>query len=214
MMFTNIKYDFEIVKAHYTMFDRNESIEVYLHPVESEGLTLKEYAHAVVTKFLNTQLRTDKGVIDTLLVQFRAKECNPVGFGGVSVTEQGGSAISFGDGGQVQLYICDGLIDDVYYYHPDDGFSPVPSGIPFYFPEEPEEDLEEDIRSYNIGASNYAEHKIQPWDIYLEYDLNPWDADIVKRVLRTKETDGRRLDYEKIIHICKERIRQIDEYGK
>ena len=44
--------------------------------------------------------------------------------------------------------------------------------------------------------------------------LNPWDADIVKRVLRTKKTDGRRLDYEKIIHICKERIRQIDEYGK
>lgn len=72
----------------------------------------------------------------------------------------------------------------------------------------------EDIRSYNVGASDYAQHKIQPWDIWLSYDLNPWDADIVKRVLRTKETDGRRLDYEKIIHICKERIRQIDEYGK
>jgi hypothetical protein len=72
----------------------------------------------------------------------------------------------------------------------------------------------EDVRSYNVGASDYAKHKIQPWDIWLSYDLNPWDADIVKRVLRTKETDGRRLDYEKIIHICKERIRQIDEYGK
>ncbi|WAX06080.1 hypothetical protein BD26P3_00037 [Phocaeicola phage BD26P3] len=72
----------------------------------------------------------------------------------------------------------------------------------------------EDVRSYNVGASDYAQHKIQPWDIWREYDLNPWDADIVKRVLRTKETDGRRLDYEKIIHVCKERIRQIDEYGK
>ena len=72
----------------------------------------------------------------------------------------------------------------------------------------------EDVRSYNVGASDYAKHKIQPWSIWLEYNLNPWDADIVKRVLRTKETDGRRLDYEKIIHICKERIRQIDEYGK
>lgn len=69
---------------------------------------------------------------------------------------------------------------------------------------------EVDTRSYNVGASNYANYKIQPWDIWLEYDLNPWDADIVKRVLRTKKTDGRRLDYEKIIHICKERIRQID----
>ena len=72
----------------------------------------------------------------------------------------------------------------------------------------------DDVRSYNVGSSDYAQHKIQPWDIYLDYDLNPWDADIVKRVLRTKETDGRKLDYEKIIHICKERIRQIDEYGK
>ncbi|WAX10557.1 hypothetical protein BV283P2_00051 [Phocaeicola phage BV283P2] len=72
----------------------------------------------------------------------------------------------------------------------------------------------EDVRSYNVGASDYAKHTIQPWDIWREYNLNPWDADIVKRVLRTKKTDGRRLDYEKIIHICKERIRQIDEYGK
>ena len=72
----------------------------------------------------------------------------------------------------------------------------------------------EDVRSYNVGASDYAKHKIQPWSIWLEYNLNPWDADIVKRVLRTKETDGRKLDYEKIIHICKERIRQIEKYGK
>lgn len=72
----------------------------------------------------------------------------------------------------------------------------------------------DDVRSYNVGSSDYAKHNIQPWDIWREYNLNPWDADIVKRVLRTKGTDGRRLDYEKIIHICKERIRQIDEYGK
>ena len=68
----------------------------------------------------------------------------------------------------------------------------------------------EDVRSYNVGNSDYAKHKIQPWDIWLEYDLNPWDADIVKRILRNKEGDSRKMDYEKIIHICKERIRQID----
>lgn len=68
----------------------------------------------------------------------------------------------------------------------------------------------EDVRSYNIGQSDYSKHKIQPWDIWLEYKLNPWDADIVKRILRTKSTDSRKLDYEKIIHICKERIRQIE----
>lgn len=68
----------------------------------------------------------------------------------------------------------------------------------------------EDVRTYNVGASNYSEHSIQPWDIWLEYQLNPWDADIIKRVLRKKSTDSRKLDYEKIIHVCQERIRQLD----
>ena len=89
-------------------------------------------------------------------------------------------------------------------------------GSDLYKDKEIKEDKEdkEDIRSYNVGASDYAQHKIQPWDIYLDYNLNPWDADIVKRVLRTKKTDTRIMDYEKIIHTCKERIRQINEYGK
>jgi len=67
-----------------------------------------------------------------------------------------------------------------------------------------------DVRSYNVGASDYSKYKIQPWDIWLEYKLNPWDADIIKRTLRNKSGDSRKLDYEKIIHIAKERIRQIE----
>lgn len=66
------------------------------------------------------------------------------------------------------------------------------------------------VRSHNQGSSDYARHVIQPWAIWQDYKLNPWDADIVKRVLRTKLGNSRRLDYEKIIHICEERIRQID----
>lgn len=41
--------------------------------------------------------------------------------------------------------------------------------------------------------------------------LNPWDADIVKRVLRSKEGEARTLDYEKIIHICKYRIAELSK---
>ena len=73
------------------------------------------------------------------------------------------------------------------------------------------------VRNYNVGNSDYSKHKIQPWDIWIEYKLNPFDADIVKRILRKKaepgmsEQESRKMDYEKIIHICKERIRQIDE---
>ena len=66
-----------------------------------------------------------------------------------------------------------------------------------------------EVRSYHIGNSDYSKHTIQPYAVWLDYNLNPWDADIVKRVLRTKE--GERLnDYKKIIHICKERIRQLE----
>lgn len=70
------------------------------------------------------------------------------------------------------------------------------------------------VRDYNVGKSDYAKHKIQPWDIWKEYNLNPWDADIVKRVLRTKEGEEHSLDYQKIIHICRERIRQLAEEAK
>jgi hypothetical protein len=67
-----------------------------------------------------------------------------------------------------------------------------------------------EVRDTNVGASDYSKHIIQPWAIWQDYNLNPWDADIVKRILRTKQGESRRLDYEKIIHICEERIRQID----
>ena len=66
------------------------------------------------------------------------------------------------------------------------------------------------VRNHNVGESDYSKHKIQPWDIWLEYKLNPFDADIIKRVLRHKKTDSREMDYEKIIHICQETKRLDD----
>jgi len=76
---------------------------------------------------------------------------------------------------------------------------------------------QEDIMSFNIGESNYSTKKIQPWHIWEEYNLNPWDADIVKRVLRTKKQPGKTLvksrieDYQKIIHDCQYRIKKLEE---
>lgn len=73
-----------------------------------------------------------------------------------------------------------------------------------------------DIRTYNVGNSNYSEHTIQPWSIWLDYpELTSFDHDIIKRTLREKEEpgctkiDSRIKDYKKIIHIAKERIRQL-----
>ena len=69
----------------------------------------------------------------------------------------------------------------------------------------------EDVRSFNVGNSDYSKHLIQPWAIWLDYpSLTSWDHDIIKRVLRTKEGESRELDYRKIIHDCKERLRQIE----
>ena len=77
--------------------------------------------------------------------------------------------------------------------------------------------IQNDVRSHNVGKSNYSKKVIQPWTVWLDYEeLTPWDYDIIKRVLRIKEEEGmsaneaRKMDYEKIIHNCQERIRQID----
>lgn len=69
-----------------------------------------------------------------------------------------------------------------------------------------------ECRTYNIGASDYSTHVIQPWSIWKDYDLDPWDADIIKRVLRTKGENPKLTkieDYKKIKHICDEKIRQL-----
>ena len=59
-------------------------------------------------------------------------------------------------------------------------------------------------RQRHVGKSNYSTKNIQPWDIWKEYNLDPWEADIIKRVLRHKEGESRREDFQKILHICQE----------
>ena len=77
--------------------------------------------------------------------------------------------------------------------------------------------IDNGVRSHNVGKSNYSKKVIQPWTVWRAYpELTGWDDDIIKRVLRIKEEEGmsaneaRKMDYEKIIHNCQERIRQID----
>lgn len=71
------------------------------------------------------------------------------------------------------------------------------------------------VRSFNVGKSDYSSHTIQPWSIIQDYQLDYWDGDICKRNLRTKAEEGmtmvesKIMDYEKIKHICDEKIRQL-----
>lgn len=71
-------------------------------------------------------------------------------------------------------------------------------------------DSQDNIRSNNVGDSDYSKHIIQPWSVWLDWNLNPWDADIVKRICRHKDGEDDKIKYEKIIHICQERLRQIN----
>ena len=75
--------------------------------------------------------------------------------------------------------------------------------------------IDNEVRNHNVGKSNYAANVIQPWTIWRAYPhLSSFDHDIIKRILREKEGDSRRMDYEKIIHICQECIRAIDVVEK
>lgn len=69
-----------------------------------------------------------------------------------------------------------------------------------------------DVMSYHVGDSNYSKKKIQPWDIWEEYLLDPFRADIIKRTLRTKGSEDPVQDMNKIIHIC-EKIKSLYKGG-
>lgn len=62
----------------------------------------------------------------------------------------------------------------------------------------------------NVGDSNYSEHFIMPWHIQRSYNLDSFDADIIKRVLRKKSTQDRYEEYQKIIQVCQEQCRQLE----
>ena len=57
-------------------------------------------------------------------------------------------------------------------------------------------------RHYHVGDSNYSTMPIQPWDIWEKTLMDPFRADILKRVMRTKSSDSPVSDMQKIKHIC------------
>lgn len=67
---------------------------------------------------------------------------------------------------------------------------------------------------FNVGKSNYSQMKLQPWEIFEAHQhLNYWEADIIKRLLRTKKGDSRLLDYEKIVHIAQHLV-TLEKQGR
>lgn len=61
----------------------------------------------------------------------------------------------------------------------------------------------ENVRESNIGESDYSKKKIQSWDIWRNWKLDPFEANVVKYTLRSKP--GKRLeDLKKACHYLQE----------
>jgi hypothetical protein len=41
-----------------------------------------------------------------------------------------------------------------------------------------------DAMAKQVGGNHYKRTKIQPWEIYSDYKLDPWSANVVKYILR------------------------------
>ena len=46
--------------------------------------------------------------------------------------------------------------------------------------------MSENPTTYQVGGSHYSKHKIQPWHIIEEYDLNFWEGNVIKYIVRRK----------------------------
>lgn len=61
-------------------------------------------------------------------------------------------------------------------------------------------------RAKQVGGSHYKDHRIQPWDIILDYGLDFWEGNALKYILRRKI--DRLEDLKKARHYLDECIRQ------
>jgi hypothetical protein len=46
------------------------------------------------------------------------------------------------------------------------------------------------VKSTQVGGDHYQKGALQPWDIFLAWDLDPWTANVVKYILRYPHKNG------------------------
>ena len=56
-----------------------------------------------------------------------------------------------------------------------------------------------DVMAKQVGGNHYKRTKMQPWDIFSAYNLDPWSANVVKYILRFPHKAGVQ-DLEKAKH--------------
>ncbi len=68
------------------------------------------------------------------------------------------------------------------------------------------------VRHGQVGGDHYRIHKIQPWDIWEEYNLDPWRANTLKYLLRAGDKGPAVQDLKKALHYLQKCIE--NEEGK
>lgn len=56
-----------------------------------------------------------------------------------------------------------------------------------------------DVMAKQVGGTHYKGAQFQPWDIFIQYGLDPWAANVVKYILRFPKKAGKQ-DLEKAKH--------------
>jgi len=56
-----------------------------------------------------------------------------------------------------------------------------------------------DVMAKQVGGTHYKGATVQPWDIFMQYKLDPWSANVVKYILRFPKKAGKQ-DLEKAKH--------------
>ena len=69
-------------------------------------------------------------------------------------------------------------------------------------------------RRKQIGGDHYSKHKIQPWDIIDEYNLDYYDGNALKYLLRRKDPTKRVEDLKKAIHYLEKSIQNEENRNK
>jgi len=54
-----------------------------------------------------------------------------------------------------------------------------------------EESEQTDALTRMVGTSPYHDTTIQPWEVWASWELNPWEANIVKRIQRYRRDGGK-----------------------
>jgi hypothetical protein len=69
-----------------------------------------------------------------------------------------------------------------------------------------------DIRDKQVGGDHYKKNKIQPWDIIDDHNLNFYEGNALKYLLRRK--GKREEDLQKAIHYLEKEVLRNKIYGK